>query len=82
MRNLWLLAAIFVLLTVAMQADMYALRHNTWWYTPPLPHRHRWELYSIQGLYSQRSCPGQHVETMQIDDHVYFLGCYGDTTHD
>jgi hypothetical protein len=41
----------------------------------PLPHRAQWELYSIQGVYSQIGCPGQHVETISIDGHTFFLGC-------
>lgn len=50
--------------------------------TKSLPHRATWELYSIQGVYSQLQCPGQHAETMEIDNITFFLGCYGDTKQD
>lgn len=40
-----------------------------------LPHRQKWELYSIQGEYSHLDCPGQYVEWMDIDGQVFFLGC-------
>lgn len=51
-------------------------------YHEGLPHRQSWELYSIQGVYSQQSCPGQHPEWVEIDDQRMFLGCFGDTTND
>lgn len=35
--------------------------------------------YSIQGLYSQLTCPGQHVGTVELDGQSFFLECYGDT---
>jgi len=36
----------------------------------------RGECYSIQGVYSQLGCPGQHIETVDVDGQSFFLGCY------
>jgi len=35
------------------------------------------QCYSIQGVYSQLNCPGQHTDFIVIDDHIYFLMCWG-----
>lgn len=37
----------------------------------------RGNCYSIQGEYSHLGCPGQYVTTLEIDNHVFFLSCYG-----
>jgi hypothetical protein len=34
------------------------------------------DCYSIQGLYSQPTCPGQRVMTVEIDNSSLFLECY------
>lgn len=44
-----------------------------------LPHRLKYELYSIQGETSYLGCPGQHPEWIEIDDHQFFEGCFGDS---
>lgn len=33
--------------------------------------------YSIQGVYSQLKCPGQHIQTVEVNGNSYFLSCYG-----
>ena len=33
------------------------------------------ECYSIQGLTSWRSCPGQHAWFIEIDGYSFFMGC-------
>ena len=40
-----------------------------------LPHRQPWELYSIQGLYSQPSCPNQTPYYLTVDGTEFFLMC-------
>lgn len=34
------------------------------------------DCYSIQGLYSKPGCPGQRVETVEVDGRSYFLECF------
>lgn len=38
------------------------------------------QCYSIQGVYSQLNCPGQHVETVEVNGQSFFLGCYGESS--
>lgn len=33
--------------------------------------------WTLQGEHSHLGCPGQYVETVEVDDQTYFLGCYG-----
>jgi hypothetical protein len=33
------------------------------------------QCYSIQGLYSQQGCPGQHPWYVEASDHWFFMGC-------
>ena len=33
------------------------------------------QCYSIQGLYSQRNCPGQHPWFVEVQDVEFFMGC-------
>lgn len=47
-----------------------------------LPHRQSWELYSIQGEYSQFDCDGKQQETVEVDGRTFFLGCLETYSHD
>jgi len=53
-----------------------------------LPHRPTWESYAIQGLYSQKDCPGQYadyiydINTDTGEVVTFFLGCWGERPND
>jgi hypothetical protein len=72
----------FVITVCAINTTVWAILSHIQHTPEGLPHRLKFELYSIQGEYSQPNCPGQHVESLEVDGRLFFLGCYGDTTGD
>lgn len=71
---LWPIGAAIFAVFLAVAIALMGLSHHV----RQLPHRQQWELYSIQGIYSQLECPGQHIETVDVDGRSFFLGCYGE----
>lgn len=63
---------------VAVQFLVFALALMILALVSACTHLHEGEAsWAIQGEYSHLGCPRQYVETVEVDDHVYFLGCYG-----
>lgn len=65
-RLLWFIPAVFLMTGIAL---IQASRG--------LPHRQQWEVNHGQGRNPDSSCPGQHATTVEVDDHAFFLECYG-----
>lgn len=66
-RYAWLIFFVFILLgSLLMALNSCAVR------------RHEGEAsWTLQGEHSHLGCPGQYVETVQMDNQTFFLGCFG-----